>query len=145
MRIGIFILFAVLIASCTPQQRLAHLLARHPELVRTDTVFRHDTVVVKARSVDTVFYYKQTDTIIKKEGGAVIKYYYNVKDSTVFLQGKCDTIRIIREIPIQVTQVEAKPLSWMERAWVKIKDFLIVLLLGAILVLIYLQRKKLPI
>lgn len=140
----VFILFAVLIASCSPKQRLANLLKRHPELIKTDTVFRRDTIVTKSVNTDTIFRTQITkDTVIIRENNLTVKYYNDGK--TTYLKGTCDTIRIFREIPVMVNQVEAKPLSWMERAWVKIKDFLIVLLLGAILVLIYLQRKKLPI
>jgi len=102
----IFIL--ILFASCTPQQKLQRLLKKHPELQKKDTTWTRDTVYINSRSVDTVFYYKQTDTIIKKENGAIIKYYYNTKDSTVYLRGECDTIRIIREVPTAINTVELK-------------------------------------
>ena len=128
--------------SCSPERRLANLLERHPELVKVDTVFRYDTIIVEARSVDTLFYYNQTDTVIVKDGGATVTYYYNVKDSTVYLKGSCDTIRIIREVPTEIHSVEAKPQTWYQRLWAKTKDLLIILMLGALIVLFLLQKKK---
>lgn len=134
-------LLVIVLSSCSPEKRLASLLKRHPELVRVDTIFRHDTILVNGSSTDTIFKTQVTkDTIIIRENNLTVKYYNDGKHT--YIKGVCDTIRIIREIPIQVNQVEAKPIGWWERAWQGTKDFLIVLLLGAILVLIYLQRKS---
>lgn len=144
MRKAIFILFTVLIASCTPKQRLAGLLKRHPELAKTDTLFKRDTIWTKSIQADTLFRTQITkDTVIIRENNLTVKYYNDGK--TTYLKGTCDTIRIIKEVPVIVTQIDVAPETFWERAWRKAKDFIMILLLGAILVLIYLQRKKLPV
>lgn len=132
----------VLLNACSPQARLSNLLKNHPELAKRDTITRVDTIVIAPASADTLIYYKQTDTVIVKENGVTVKYFYNTRDSTVYIHGERDTIRIIREVPVQVNTFEVKPLTWYERAWIKIKDFLTVLLLGAVIVMLYVTRKR---
>lgn len=134
--------FLFSIIACSPQVRLANLIKRHPELAKTDTIFKTDTITILPSKADTVIFYKQTDTVIVKENGVIVKYFYNTKDSTVYLKGERDTIRIIREVPVIVNTFESKPISWYERLWLQTKDFLIVILLGAIIVLFLLQNKK---
>lgn len=129
-----FLLTLIIIgaSSCTCEQRLAHVVKNCPGLVKRDTVMRVDTIVVEARSVDTVFHYLQKDTVIVKENGATIKYYYNTKDSTVYLRGECDTVRIIREVPVQVNSLEVKPKTF----WDTLKDIFLYVLAGAFLSLL---------
>lgn len=142
MRILLAILWLAMLCACSPQSRLASLIKNHPELAHRDTVTRVDTITILPGVADTLIYYKQTDTVIVKENGVTVKYFYNTKDSTVYIHGERDTIRIIREVPVLVNNFDVKPLAWYERVWLKTKDFLIVILLGATLVLLYLQRKR---
>ena len=103
-------------ASCSPAKRLARLVKNHPELVKRDTIWRKDTMIIRERRVDTVFYFAQKDTVIKEMAGAVIKYYFNSSDSTVYLEGKCKGDTIIREIPVFVNTLTVdKNLKWYER------------------------------
>lgn len=143
MRTALGAITLVLLAACSPQARLANLIKNHPELAQRDTITRVDTIVIAPASADTLIYYKQTDTVIVKENGVTVKYFYNTKDSTVYIHGQRDTIRIIREIPVTVNSFDVKPLAWYERYWMKIKDFLIVALLG-IVIFVVLTRKKSP-
>lgn len=142
MRYWIFLLFAVaLFASCTPEQRLAHLLKRHPELVKRDTVFHKDTIRIASVSKDTVFKNTVTrDTVIIKQDRLTIKYF-NSKDS-VFISGKCDSIVKLVNVPVIVNSVEAKPVSWLWSFWNRAKDFIIILMLGALLFVILTKEKK---
>lgn len=140
----IFLLIIIIIQSaCTPEQRLARLLKRHPELIKTDTVFISDTTIIPPASTDTLIYYKQTDTVIVKENGVTIKYFYNTKDSTVYIRGERDTITIIKQVPVQVNSASVEPESFWGKAWRITKDFLLVALLGAFVALFLLLRKKL--
>ena len=132
----------VLCVSCSPEARLANLIKKHPELSKRDTITRVDTLVIAPSSVDTLIYFNQTDTVIIKENGVTVKYFYNTRDSTVYIRGERDTIRIIREVPVTVNTFDVKPLAWYERAWLKVKDFLIVALIGAVLVMLYITRRK---
>lgn len=138
-------LFALVLAcACSPQARLANLIKNHPELAKLDTIKRIDTITILPGAADTIFCYRQTDTVIVKENGVTVKYFYNTHDSTVYIHGQRDTIRVIREVPITINSFDVKPLAWYERVWLKCKDILIFLLLGAVLIMLWLTRKRLP-
>lgn len=135
----ISLIFSLFLASCSPQARLSNLLKRHPELVKTNTVYRKDTIIVHGATTDTVFRTQVTkDTVIIRENNLTVKYYNDGK--TIYLKGKCDTVRIIREVPYQVNTIEATPETFWEKAWRKTKDFLIILMLGAILILVIFKK-----
>lgn len=142
--IRIALIFSLFLASCSPQARLNHLIKNHPELAKRDTITRIDTITILPGAADTLIYYKQTDTVIVKENGVTVKYFYNTRDSTVYIHGERDTIRIIREIPVQVNTFEAKPETRWERIVRGFKDFIIPLLLGAVVILLILQYRKRP-
>lgn len=101
----------ILSVSCTPEKRLARLLKKNPGLVKSDTTWRNDTIFISERRVDTVFYFNQRDTVIKESNGAIIKYYFNSSDSTVYLEGKCKGDTIYKRYPVIVNTVSAPPES----------------------------------
>lgn len=139
------LLLSLWLVSCSPQARLNHLLKNHPKLAfKRDTVKRIDTVTILPSAADTIIYYKQTDTVIVKENGVTVKYFYNTKDSTIYVKGERDTIRIIREVPVQVNTFEVKPETRWEAFVRHLKDFIIPLLLGAVVILLILQYRKRP-
>ena len=106
------LLFTFLI-SCTPQQRLNRLVRKNPHLATSTIEYRTDTIVTSSVSIDTVFNHFHTrDTITLQKDNLTVKYFYNTKDSTIYLSGKCDTITIIRDVPILVTNIEAKDTKW---------------------------------
>jgi len=89
------------LSSCSPQQHLARLLKHHPELVKTDTVWHKDTILIKESRKDTVFKNEITrDTIIIHQDKLTIKYF-NSKDS-IFISGKCDSIIKLVNVPVMV-------------------------------------------
>lgn len=139
----IAIIALAFLCACSPQARLANLIKNHPELAHRDTITRVDTITIFPGAADTLIYYKQTDTVIVKENGVTVKYFYNTKDSTVYIHGERDTIRIIREVPVVVNNFDVKPLAWYERLWLKVKDFLTIALLGIVLFIV-LTRKRSP-
>lgn len=97
---------AVLIISCTPQKRLNRLIKHHPELIQNDTILKMDTTVVNGVQHDTVFTTTITrDTIVIKDKQLTIKYYNDGK--TTYLKGVCDTVKIIKEVPVVVNKIEA--------------------------------------
>jgi hypothetical protein len=139
----LFALLFVLFISCSPKQKLSLLLKRHPELIKQDTVHKIDTIVINGHRLDTVFYYKQTDTIIKKENGITLKYFYNTRDSTVYLEGKRDTIVIIREVNVPSISLDTTNVTWYQKLWFNIRDYLFLILFGAFIVLFILFKKLL--
>lgn len=106
-----FIICAVLIAvlnSCTCDYHLRKAKSKCGYSLKTDTIYRNDTTFVNRVQKDKVFNFYSRDTVVVKEGRLTMKYFYNTHDSTVYLKGQCDTIRIIKEIPVQVNTTEIK-------------------------------------
>jgi hypothetical protein len=132
MRVSSFIILLAILFSCSPQKRLNRLLKKHPELIQTDTIWQTDTLIVEAVKIDTTFKFKH-DTITIVEDRLTVKTFYNYHDSTIYISAKCKSDTIIREIPVQVQTISAKPTT----DW----NFYLLIILG-ILVFIALFRKK---
>lgn len=144
MRTLSVVISIVLLSACSPQARLANLIKNHPELAKRDTITRVDTITILPGAADTIIHYKQTDTVIVKENGVTVKYFYNTRDSTVYIKGERDTITIIRQVPVTVNTFEVKPETRWEKIVRGFKDFIIPLLLGAVVILLILQYRKRP-
>jgi hypothetical protein len=103
---GIALAFVLFLASCSCEYHLKKAKAKCSLNQLTDTIWKRDSIFVDRVHKDTAFYYNQTDTVIIKEGRLTMKYFY--RDSTVFLSGTCDTIKIIKEVPVMVNKTELK-------------------------------------
>jgi hypothetical protein len=101
---GLVLAFVLFLASCSCEYHLKKAKAKCSLDQLTDTIWKKDSVFVDRVHKDTAFYYNQTDTVIIKEGRLTMKYFY--RDSTVFLSGTCDTIKIIKEVPVIVNKTE---------------------------------------
>lgn len=102
------LLISLLLFSCSPEKRLSRLLHNNPNLIKTDTVFKHDTVTVFGVYHDTIMRNTITkDTVIIKDKQLTIKYFNT--GEKVYVSGKCDTVTIIKEVPVQVNTVTAQP------------------------------------
>ena len=134
--IGILIL--LILSSCSPEKRIARILKKHPELVKSDTVWHRDTIYTKSVEKDTTFYFNQPDTVYMNEGKMHVKYYFN-KDSTVYLQGKCDADTVVKYYPVQVNSVSVKDGKWYDEA-IKYVWFLVFLLILYILYRIFVKH-----
>lgn len=101
-----------LLFACSPQNRLKRLLKNHPELVKIDTIFINDTTFITGVKLDTLIkWYSQTDTLRLINDRLTVKTFFNYRDTTVYIYGKCDADTIIKEIPITVQTV--KPRHWL--------------------------------
>jgi len=105
------ILFFIL-NSCTCDYHLRKAKSKCGYTTKTDTIYRNDTTFINRVTKDTVFNYYSRDTVVIKEGRLTMKYFYNNHDSTVYLKGQCDTVFIVKPIPIQVNTTEIKQ-SWL--------------------------------
>jgi hypothetical protein len=112
------------LTSCDPAKHIARVLKRHPELVKTDTVWKQDSVIVAGASKDSTFSFYQHDTVTLKQNNMTVKYFFN-HDSTIYLSGKCDpvvkkyfypVVHTIASIPKQLTFNE-KVILWVSRNW----------------------------
>jgi hypothetical protein len=101
---GLALAFVLFLASCSCEYHLKKAKAKCSLDQLTDTIWKRDSIFVDRVKKDTAFYYNQTDTVIIKEGRLTMKYFY--RDSTVFLSGTCDTIKIIKEVPVMVNKTE---------------------------------------
>jgi hypothetical protein len=96
----ILLLLLMFCCGCTPQQRLNHLLDRHPYLAQKDTVKFTDTfeIEVPGVKVDSSIFIDdaRNDTIVIRKENMTIKTYYN--RDTIYVSGECDTIRETRVV-----------------------------------------------
>lgn len=109
------LLLTILAYSCTCERKLDKVLKKCPELLVNDTIKIRDTIAINGVQKDTVFNYLVKDTVIIREGGLTMKYFYNTHDSTIYLSGKCDTIYIpyTKDIPVnQVLNEDSKGFNW---------------------------------
>lgn len=134
----IILLSILFITGCTPGKRLAWLLRKHPELVRTDTIYRRDTTIIDGASADTVFHTQITrDTLIIRDKQLTIKYFNDGKQT--FIQGKCDTVIVVKEIPTVVNSIVQRQQSWYEKITGRFGEFSFIII--GIAGLILLVRK----
>lgn len=130
---ALYISLLVLLVSCSAEQRLNMLLARHPEF--RDTVFTTDTVTAIVEYVhhDTTFVPVAGDTVRIDDGRLHVRYVKMLGD-TVFLAGTCDPDTVTKvvehRVPVVQPAIIKKEIPW----WVYVVGAL--LLLSLILALI---------
>ena len=71
------LILAMVICSCSPQQRLQRLIKKHPELISTQIITLHDTIVhndtfVLKQKIDS--FVIKTDTVIETKSFYITKY-----------------------------------------------------------------------
>ena len=71
--------------------------------VRPDTVFKEIPIFIPQVRVDSIFTSRVGDTVYLEKDRLKIKYLKLPGDS-VFIEGKCDSLTIIKEVPISVTK-----------------------------------------
>jgi len=103
------VLITAFFTSCSCDWHLKRAKIKCNYNVLTDTIWRIDTLKVNSVEKDTVFNYYSRDTVVIREGRLTMKYFYNSHDSTVYLNGKCDTIKVLKYYPYIVNNTELKP------------------------------------
>lgn len=134
----IIFITCVLVTSCACDYHMGKIRKKCPSILEKDTIRVHDTIRISSVERDSSFYYMQKDTVIIKEGRLTMKYFYNTTDSTVYLSGKCDTIRVVREIQIPVEKTIFKYDFLNSNKFL----FSIILLLLCLILIAYLFKKK---
>jgi hypothetical protein len=132
------LLILLLLGSCTAQKHLDLALKKDPNLLKSDTVITHDTVVTKEVTTDTLLDATEIhDTITIREEKLTMKYYYNTHDSTVYLEGKCDRDTLIIEKE-RITNNIIKSPDW----WIKVQQWWwVALVIVFVIVVIRLTKK----
>lgn len=132
-----FLIFILIVISCTPQRRFDRLVKKYPYLLTSDTLVIRDTIRDTVRitipevQVDTVVKIKELyDTITIEKDRLKVKVW-RVKDK-VYINGKCDTVYI--EKPIERIVYRKIPVKYYEKTpWYKI---LLNNILGILLILL---------
>lgn len=114
----------LLLSSCTCNYHLNRAKLKCGYSFKSDTIFKKDTVLINSVQTHTIFHYNQKDTVIVKEGRLTMKYFYN--DSTVYLSGKCDTVFVVKDIPVVVNKTEVKESNFLH-LWVIIVVLFIII------------------
>lgn len=114
----------ILLSSCTCNYHLNRAKLKCGYSFKSDTIFKKDTVLINSVQTHTIFHYNQKDTVIVKEGRLTMKYFYN--DSTVYLAGKCDTVFVVKDIPVVVNKTEVKESNFLH-LWVIIVVLFIII------------------
>lgn len=115
-----YLIIALLLVSCSPQQRLNKLLKKHPELSVTNTVIIKDTLMIPITEVDTIFSSKIDTMVVTNDSIKVT--YIKVKDK-IYLKGETLKVPVFvtKEVKVKspvITQVVKvnkwyhKPLIW---------------------------------
>jgi hypothetical protein len=71
--------------------------------VQADTIFKTIPVFIESVKYDSIFTSRQGDTIFIEKERLKIKYVRLPGDS-VYIEGKCDSVTVIKEVPISVTK-----------------------------------------
>jgi hypothetical protein len=134
----------LILSACSPQKRLQRLVARHPELIRMDTVRFQKTLVVPARTAamhmpaDRFFsdlQNRQPIVVTDFVTGITVNISNNENDTiAISVTVPPDSIKIDEPIPVPTITVEQSRHDWRQ----DLKIFL--LLLVAMLLLIFLIR-----
>ena len=99
------IVSGILLLSCSPSQRLTHLLEHHPELMIPDTLFIHDTIPLPLIQADTAWHIDNlhdTAFLAKDRLEVSLKRLLD----TIYLQGRCKSDTIYLEHQVQVEKIK---------------------------------------
>ena len=123
-------------ASCGCNYHLKKVQSKCGFTTKVDTLTLHDTIKTERTIKDTLFKHTK-DTVVLKQNNLTVKYFYNTKDSTIYLQGKCDTvIKIItKKIPVSTTNYNTN--FWNRNNFI----FILIIALLVMFVLNYHFRK----
>ena len=126
------VIISLFMASCGCNYHMNKVKSKCGFTTKVDTLTLHDTITTERTIKDTLFKHTK-DTVVLKQNNLTVKYFYNTKDSTIYLQGKCDTVVkvVIKKIPINTTIY--KPNFFNDN---KIFLLLILLAVGGVIVII---------
>ena len=137
--LAICLALLVVLSSCSCNYHLSRVEKKCGSHVQKDTLIIHDTVITQRILHDTTFKHtNRIDTLTLIKDRLTVKYYYNNRDSTVYLQGECasDTIYKTIKVPYEKTIYEFDYLK-------KYKWYIIIplLILFILLVVRYVLKK----
>lgn len=114
--------------SCSCDYHLSRIKKKCNTSFQSDTIRIQDTIFIKESRVDTLFK-RTSDTVRINNDRLHIKYFYNNHDSTVYIQGKCDSLIVYRDKYVVTNNTEFKPDLLKGWKWGILGIFLALLLL----------------
>ncbi|MCX7929071.1 MAG: hypothetical protein N2558_05335, partial [Patescibacteria group bacterium] len=97
----------VFFVACSHQKQLQRLIKKHPELLKKDSIFVHDTIITKEINTDTIFYPKHfTDTFYLDREKLKIQIIRQRDTIRVHAKVQPDTVFVEKKIPIDRIQVK---------------------------------------
>jgi len=116
-------------------KRAERLTAQAIELgakVTPDTVYKKVPVFINSVRVDSIFVTKAGDTVRLEVDRLKIKFI-DLPGDSVFIEGKCDSLTVIKEVPVLVTKEIKTGLS----ALIVVQWSILALIVGAVLARIF--------
>lgn len=98
----------IFLASCSASWHIRKAQKKDPSLFTTEIVKYVDTVIVEVPRIDTLFKY-EFDTVEIVMDSIQIKYFYQTKDSTVYLEVDCPDNQTITETITKTETIIVKP------------------------------------
>lgn len=99
----------LLLISCTPQYRLNRIIRRHPELARTTTETRIDTIVIQRFDTitNTKIVYHDSTIVINNER-VKLQYFYDTLNKEIWHEVECKEIYITDTNIVEIQRIEAQ-------------------------------------
>jgi len=103
-----YLILIILFSSCSANWYLRKAVFKDPEIIKVETVKVIDTVFVEIEKIDTLFRYK-FDTVEFWKDSVYVKYFYETKDSTVYLEVDCPDNAVITETTTKTKIIKQYP------------------------------------
>ena len=141
MRILSFILLVLFFTGCASNKanrklkRAERLIAQAEQLGakwHSDTVFQNIPVYIDSVVVDSIFVTTEGKPIYIEKERLKIKFI-DLPGDSVFIEGKCDSLTVIKEVPVTVTKEIKTGLSVL----IVVQWSILALLVGAVLARIF--------
>ena len=134
------ILAALLLCSCSAEKRLQRLVAKHPELTRSDTITVRDTVILPADTVIMSRFLNTVDTVRVEGPRQVITLYRQATghpcdtvEVFIHAEGIVKTDTVTTEVEVVVEKLVPCPPGKRVASWWRIVALVLALVLAFVL------------
>lgn len=137
----IWLFLALCLVSCSPAAKLrrAEKLIRKAELEgavwSSDTIFKEIPVFINSVTLDTLLIAAPKDTITLTRDRLTVRFV-DLPGDTVWISGECDSLTIIKEVPVTITKVITAPQKGL-----KVWQWIVIALIFGLVLGMILNRK----
>lgn len=119
-----YLFILLLLQSCSCDYHLRKAQKKCGSTIIRDTITVKDTVLINSIHTDTLFKSSVGDTVYIEKDRLKIKYVRLAGDS-VFISGKCDTLKIPVEVKVPVEKIVLKPQGNKWMWWLIVGAFIV--------------------